>query len=212
MRLTDYWSAWLLVLVVSAVPLAAGELHAQTPTPGKADGSGGLADLTAEDVQNLCEVREMLKRMAVDPREHLDDQRRALMALGRVHEALNDWGLDNQLQWCLEAMGAANRNKDVLASLAVATAKGGAYHLGGVRELWGRLEDDEGGNLSPEWRRLYVAMERLARESPKRAPNLAQTLRPMALQAKKVDPQTLRIVKVTPKTIDLKGLLVPYKP
>lgn len=204
--------AWLLAAAILVVPWASRDASSQTPSPGKADGTGGLADLSTEDVEALREVRETLKRIAVDPREHSDDQRRALLALGRVHEALNDWGLDDHLAWCLEAMSSAKRNKDVLASLAVAAAKGGACHLGGVHGLWSRLEHEEGVIEAPEWRKRRAVFQRLVSELPKRAPRLSEALRPMNLQAKTVDPKTLRTVTLTSKSIDLKGMLTPYKP
>ena len=206
-----YLAVGWLALAVSAAPLAAVELS-PAPTPGKADGVGGLAGLNAEDVQALRDVRETLQLRAVDPRVSPDYRRRAVLALARIHEALNDWGLDNQLAWCLDAISATKEHKEVFASLALAAAKGGAYHLGAVCEFWSRLDADGGGSLAPEWRKLHADFERLSRELPKRAPRLAESLRPMTLQAKQVDPQSLRTMQVTPKTIDLKGSLAPYKP
>jgi hypothetical protein len=204
-------AAWLLAAALSAAATAAQP--AAAPVSVKADGLGGLAGLSQEEVDALREVREMLKQAAGDPREHLDDQRRALLALVRVHEALNDWGLEGQLDWCLRAIKDAKRNGDVLAALAIAAAKGGADHLGGVRGLWDRLEIDSGDKTATaaEWRKRQVLFDRLCREMPKHAPRAADVVRPMRLEVKKIDFPTLRASKLAPKIIDLKSAISPYK-
>ena len=176
-----------ITLIFLFAVLAATAAVAAEPQPGRADGRGGLAGLTPNNVEALRPLRETLKQLATDPREPPDNHRRALAALARVHEALDDWGQDGQIEWCLHLMEDSKRIGDLLTPLAVAAAKGGTDHLGGVRLLLDRLEAGD-ADATHKWRRCGQ-LEHLCREMPKHHPHMAAVIPGISLQAKGLDPQ-----------------------
>jgi hypothetical protein len=114
------------------------------PSPGQADGWGGLAQLSDAEVGALREVAAMLRELSADGRETPQARRVAIDALIRVHEALNDWNA-SEASWYSKRLGR-DPNVDALANLAQSHAKAGNYHLGGVRALWATLTEGAGRN------------------------------------------------------------------
>ena len=112
-------------------------LLAAADAPPRGDGKGGLAGLAAEDVTVLREVRDTLQRIAADLQESQTFRQQALKALLRVHEALADWGSNQQAALYPQFAG---RGTDLALVLAETHANGGQYHLGGACAFWAGLD------------------------------------------------------------------------
>jgi hypothetical protein len=163
-----------------------------------ADGDGGLAGLSAEDVEALRQAREALRRIVADAREHHTVRRDAAIALGRVHEALNDWGRAGQLEWYVGQI-QQNPPEAVQAALAIdaqAAAKARQHHFGGVHEFWRKLE---GLTRSQKMR--------LARETERARGAFRDCVTYLA--KKGGAPPPLKTWKLTIPSLDVRSLLKP---
>jgi hypothetical protein len=104
-----------------------------------------------------------------------------------------------------------SRNADLLVALAAASAKGGNYHLGGVRALWRAL--DENGGVPDQARRRRDAFLRMCKAFEKPPLRPATHFRPMTLVARKLDPARMiwPYGRLAPRKIDLSKAISPYK-
>jgi hypothetical protein len=130
---------WPLCETLLFLALALGLAAAGEALPP--DGDGGLAALSADDVAALRDARGALERLVADEGQPEPLRREAAAGLGRIHEALNDWGKEGQLDWYLAQL---SRNlpghlQGVLALGAQSAAKARQAHFGGVTEFWRRL-------------------------------------------------------------------------
>ena len=102
------------------------------------DGDGGLAGLSADDVKVLREAREALERLVADEGQDERLRRDAAIGLNRIHEALNDWGREGQLDWYLAQLSRKQAGwlQAALAEGAQSAAKAREPHFGGVRQFW----------------------------------------------------------------------------
>lgn len=112
---------------------------AQWLPPLPAPGEGGLAGLTPDDLTALRRVRDGAKLYVRDPWVNGNLRLRALLALQRTMEALDDWGEPGLKAWYLQIVLVKwaddnDLNEGLLAG-AQAAARGGALHLGGVHLL-----------------------------------------------------------------------------
>lgn len=159
----------------------------------------------SEDVRTLHEARDFLKEFALDTRESTETRRDAISALGRVHEALNDWGEAGQLEWYLDmlAKGLPGEVQGALAATAQSVAKARQHHLGGVRRFWRDLEAiakeknrplvDEVREARSHFHKTARALDREGGFAPNIKPfsltmptmNLAESLKPYPEEPKK---------------------------
>lgn len=107
-----------------------------------AEGDGGLAGLSPDDVTALREARDALERIVADE-GHSDHLRRdAALGLSRIHEALNDWGRAGQLDWYLSLLARPQPGglQAALAEGAQSAARAREPHFGSVRGFWRALD------------------------------------------------------------------------
>ncbi len=110
--------------------------------PALADGDGGRIALTAEQIATIREAREAVKKLIESPHEPSWIRREAVSALQRLHEGLNDWGREDQLEWYIERLleEPDPRVRKALIGGAMSAAKARRPHLGGARALWRKLD------------------------------------------------------------------------
>ena len=111
--------------------------------PALPDGNGGLAGLSPKQVETIRRARETVKRMASSLYESHWTRIRAVSALLRVHEALNDWGRKGQLAWYFERLRDEPHEsvRRPLLRNAIWSAKARQYHLGGVWAFWRKIDE-----------------------------------------------------------------------
>jgi hypothetical protein len=211
----------LLALIVAHPALA-------EPPPGAADGQGGLADLSAQDVAALRGVRQRLQEMILDRDQPQPVRRQEIDALARVHEALADWGTENQADWYFQTMINFDNEalRELLVGLAEASAKGPVCHVAGVRAFWRRVDGLMEDNLPIYLRSAHNRFTRMTRQW-ERPPSPTAGLQPLKTSTGRLDPPRmiapLRAVpyqldlpkviapqKVAPQRIDLSKVLAPY--
>jgi len=114
--------------------------------PVPAPGTGGLAELPADDLAALQKVRDAAQLYAGDPLLPTDPIRRtALGALQRVNDALDGWGAPGQKDWYLRlALGVHCTPPDeyttgYIIGLESAT-RGRNTHYGDVRAMWNEID------------------------------------------------------------------------
>ena len=124
--------------------------------PSLSDGEGGLAGLTPKQVETIRKARDAIKRMAASEHEPYHTRRRAIEALERLHEALNDWGRKGQLEWYLDRVRKEPHEsvRDMLVKGAMLAAKARQYHLGGAHAFWRQIDDLYPGPLPESIQRL----------------------------------------------------------
>jgi len=87
---------WIVLVMLTPALAAAGRAPSAAydgkSLPALPDGNGGLAGLSPKQVETIRRARETVKRMASSLYESHWTRIRAVSALLRVHEALNDWG------------------------------------------------------------------------------------------------------------------------
>jgi len=128
-------------------PAAAPALAAPVPKAEEPVSPGAaLAGLAADDVRDLRKAAAYLEVLVADENEYDDVRAGALEALGRVHEALNDWGRPGLADWYFRLLESpkAERLRWQLVPAVQAAAKAGQHHLGGVRKFWRRVEASRG--------------------------------------------------------------------
>ncbi len=130
-----HWIFAFFSVVASLAPGAAGEL-------APPDGDGGLAGLSADDAAALREARGALESLAADEGQPEHLRRDAAAGLNRIHEALNDWGKEGQLDWYLAVLShpLPGHLQGVLVLGAQSAAKARQPHLGGVHEFWRTMD------------------------------------------------------------------------
>jgi len=144
---------------------------------------GGVPSLPAEDAEALRAASGVLEAIVGDAARDANERREAAWALERVHEALGDWGRPGLLEWYTDRLlgSSDGRLQEPLMAGALASARLGRSHLGGVREflreLGARLAR-EGKGLSHEAERQRQEAARLAEELSKLR-RLAPELGPM---------------------------------
>ncbi len=198
----------LLLLVLILVASAAAE-----PIPGAADGQGGLAGLSAEDVAALGGVRDRLKEMILDPDQPQQVRRQEIDALARVHEALADWGTEGQADWYFQIMTTFDNEalRGLLADIAEASAKGGFYHVAGVRAFWKRVDAAMGDDLPAHLRNARNRFTRMIRQWEK-PPPLTAGLQALKTPTRPIDPpRMLAPLKAAPFPLDLPKVIAPQK-
>lgn len=214
--------AWIVLMV--AAPAAA-----QSP-PETTVGRGGLADLSADDVAALRGARDRLKEMILDAEQPQPARRQEIEALARVHEALADWGAENQADWYFQIMTTFDNEalRGLLAEIAEASAKGDAYHVAGVRAFWKRVDAALGDDLPAHLRNARNRFTRMVRQWEK-PPPLTAGLQVLKTPIRPIDPprmvaplkaapfpldlsKAVAPQKLAPRPIDLSKTLAPYPP
>ena len=179
--------------IVLAVGDAVGETAAVklSNAPSLPDGSVGSAELTDEELADLRKLREVLRALVIDARETDDSRRDVVLALNRIHEALNDWGKKGQLEWYTDLLlkGMEGKVQGALAAGAQCAAKARNYHLGGVHSFWRDMDAAcQGGKrrLSSETK---APREKLAKcvQLLEKKPSLTPKLKPYRLPTVKMD-------------------------
>ena len=100
-----------------------------------APGSGGLAEIPADQIASLKDVVPRLEDMAQYWRQH-SGRRDAIAALARVHTALCDWGAPGQKEWYIgQLLLSTPEFQNPLMDSALASAKGGALCVDGIRQF-----------------------------------------------------------------------------
>ena len=160
----------------------------------------GSVEPSTQDVEALHQARDFLKEFALDARESTETRRDAISALGRVHEALIDWGEAGQLEWYLDmlAKGLPGEIQGALAATAQSVAKARQHHLGSVRHFWRDLERnrklvDEVREARSHFHKTARALDRKGRFVPNIKPftltmpkmNLPDSLKPYPEEPKK---------------------------
>lgn len=139
-------------LVIPAVILCVGLLQVSADVPGR----GGLAGLSEDDIKALREVRDFAEKLASATFEQAYIRREAVRAVTRAHEALSDWGTKGQVEWYLKLL-LEEKDKNVQLALvygAMAAARGDNHHLGGVRDLWKKIDESSSASGSDtKWMR-----------------------------------------------------------
>lgn len=168
--------------------------------PALPDGDGGLAGLASKDIATLRRARDLLRPFATNHGVSWVLRRDAVKALARLHEALDDWGREGQLDFYLGAL-LDEKQGYVQLELAVnaqCAAKARQDHFGGVRAFWRKVDQllaNRGEELSSNMRR--------ARE------HLLQAERPLR-SAADLDCRLKPLLLTVPK-LNLKSVLRPYK-
>jgi len=195
------WPTLLIALAAPALLALAG--HAAEPAPAAAakamvEGTGGLAELAPDDAKALREASALVRGIAADETEDDESRIHALRALARMCEALSAWGTPGLAAWYLDLI-ATTKSPRVQEQLFIggqAAARGGAYHLGGVREFW-RHVDALAANpdkpIAAQADRYHKEFDRLTAAFDK-PPKLAPKFPPLVLQ---------------PVKLNLKGVLQP---
>lgn len=164
------------------------------------DGDGGLAGLSKEELATIRKVRDLLGDLAGNTGLPWNVRRDAVAARRRLHEALNDWGREGQLDFYLDLF-VREPNPYVrgeLAHNAMCAAKARQPHLGGVRALWRKIDalaEETGRKLSSQTQRVRGYLTQCERPF-KAAADLDCRLKPYVL--------------VVPK-LSLGSTLRPYK-
>lgn len=179
-------AAWI------AVSAAGAALGAQAAPAAAAGEAARLAELTPEDVQALAEARDYLQDMAADEGENDYVRAEAIQALNRVHEALGDWGRPGLADWYgrLLLSEKAKRFLSPVLAGAQAAARGGRYHLGGVREFWRRLDAALQAGGEPVDRQIENARKALENRTSrfeKPPQGVARRLKPLLLKVQKMN-------------------------
>jgi hypothetical protein len=190
----------ILLAAMAVLAAGAGPAHAAAPAPAadaKDIGTGGLAALSAEEVQALREARQVVREIADDEAEEEEARVQAIRAFTRINEALAGWGNPALLAWYLDMLARAQspRIQEALVIGGQAAAKGGAYHLGGVREFWRQVDAQARAKpLGDPAERVRREFQRIAGElgKPRKA---APDVKPLVLQ---------------PVKLNLKNALQPY--
>ena len=185
----------LLWLLPSSAPAAA--FDGMNP-PSLPDGDGGLAILTPKQVETVRKARDAIKRMAVSEHESHYTRRRAVEALERLHEALNDWGRKDQFEWYLERLRKEPHEsvRGVLVRGAALAAKARQYHLGGARAFWRQIDTLYPGPLPESVQRLRDSFD---------AASAAFATPPELV------PSRLRLYELSLPRLDMTKALRPYK-
>ena len=193
-----------LVALGAAVALPPGGAAARGAEPGAtapevAGGAGGLAGLSAEDVQALRAAADVLRGIAIDEAEGEDLRARAVDAITRVHEALADWGRPDLKAWYLGLLATTDsgRLQEALLVGGQAAGKGGACHLGGVRAFWGEVD----ALVAAKGLALGQEARRVRKDFEDRAADLAKPRR----MAPNLEP-----LRLAPVKFNLAGALKPY--
>ena len=134
---------------------------------------GGAAEMSDEDAGTIRKAAAVLRDMAVNEIEHPDTRRQALEAMIRLRTALLDWSDCGGADWCLQELarhGEDPRHVAAWASAGQWAARGGACHLGGLRDFWQRLD----AQPLPAEGRKQADLDRLRQELPKAAEQLAK--------------------------------------
>lgn len=107
-----------------------------------AEGEGGQAGLSADDLAALRHLLDAAKLYAGDPWVHAEQRRGGLIAMQRANDALDNWGAAGQKEWYLQILFNTEEPNLVDLSLAGAmgAAKGRALHLGGLYALWNEID------------------------------------------------------------------------
>ncbi|MBE3068808.1 MAG: hypothetical protein IMZ66_01090 [Planctomycetes bacterium] len=168
----------------SAAPATRAE---EAMTPGAA-----LAGLAADDVRDLRKAAAYLEVLVADESEYDDVRAGAIGALGRVHEALNDWDRPGLADWyfrLLESPKAEHLRWQLLPAVQAA-AKAGQHHLGGVREFWRRIEASRGrfeGELAKGLDQARKDFEDRARRFERPAKERPVQVNPFKVVERKID-------------------------
>ncbi len=172
---------------------------AGAPAPEAAGGDGGLAGLSAADVQALRGAADVLRGIALDEAEGEDLRARAVDAITRVHEALADWGRPEVKAWYLGVLAttASGRLQEALLVGGQAAGKGGAPHLGGVHTFWREVD----ALAAAKGLALGQEAQRVRKDFEDRAADLAKPRR-MA--------PNVAALHLAPVKFNLAGALKPY--
>ena len=145
-----------------------------------ADGKGGLASLTGDDVAVLRDLAARMEKLAANPNAENYERREAVWALDRAHEALSDWGRGEVLDWYLGRM-SGEQDEEVQEGLVAGglrAAMGGDYHFGARGGYWQRIESQarSTGGLKGRAQRVRAESERWVRDIVSRRRPLEQEL------------------------------------
>ena len=204
----------MLIVALAALALPALPGRAAEPSPAPAaslapaakapaanamvEGTGGLAELAPDDVKALREASALTRGIAADETEDDGSRTQALRALARINEALSAWGTPGLAAWYLDLL-ATTKSSQVQEHLLIggqAAARGGTYHLGGVREFWRQVDilaADPAKPIAAQADRYHKEFDRLTSAFDK-PPKVAPKLPPLVLQ---------------PVKLNLKGVLQP---
>ena len=186
---------WLLWLLPGSASAAAFDGQSFPSLP---DGEGGLAGLAPKQVETIRKARDAIKRMAASEHESYHTRCRAIEALERIHEALNDWGRNGQLEWYLDRLRKEPDEpvREVLVRGAMLSAKARQYHLGGVHAFWRQIHDLYPGPLPEGVQRLRDDFD-AARAALATPPELV--------------PSRLKLYWLSVPRLHVDGALRPYK-
>jgi len=132
-----------IVLVAAGVGETATRRAPPQPPAAAAPGSSAASEFTADDTAALREAETLLEQVVLDAVESDETRADAATVLQRVHELLNDWNRPGLLDWYLDALASCRKGRVVgqLVRGGQAACKAGAYHLGGVREFWRKMDE-----------------------------------------------------------------------
>ena len=162
-----------------------------TKAPALPDGDGGLAGLTEKDLAAVRKVRDLLGDLAGNTGLPWNVRRDAVAARRRLHEALNDWGREGQLDFYLGLFvrEPSDYVRAELAHSAMCAAKARQPHLGGARALWRTLDqlaEETGRELSSHTRRVRSYLAQCERPF-QAAADLDHRLKPYILTVPKLN-------------------------
>ena len=176
-----FFAVQMPCLVTTAAPVPAAPATAPA-AKAMVEGTGGLAELAPDNVKALRKASALVRGIAADETEDDASRIQALRALARMCEALSAWGTPGLAAWYLDLL-ATTKSPAIQEHLLIggqAAARGGAYHLGGVREFWRQVDAlaaDPAKPVAAQADRYHKEFDRLTAAFDK-PPKLAPKLRP----------------------------------
>ena len=202
LRMGRFLALAAIVLVAAGVGETATR-RAPQPPAAASPGSSAASEFTADDAAALREAEPLLEQVVLDAVESDETRADAAVVLQRVHEMLNDWNRPGLLDWYLDALASCRKGRLLgqLVKGGQAAGKAGAYHLGGVREFWRKMDEmaaQRGDDLGAEVPRLRKSFDADAAklEKPVRGP----AVKPLVLIPRRFNVSTLLKPIAEPKT------------